>query len=143
MATPKFYDGREFTIIADSSNGGMVVGYATDFTLTINKKTVDVTTLASAGWTDKMVTDKDWSFDVTGLVSRTSGDASVGYNYLMNQILTNDASVQIGAKPIQTGNTYFTGGAFLTNVKESGGVGKPVTYSFTAEGTGPLSSATS
>lgn len=131
--------GNEFVVIYD----GSTVGYATDYSLSVNKKRIDVTTLASGRWGDSMVGSMDWSFDFSGLVSRTSGDSSRGYDYIMNNFLTVDASVVVAAKPNVAGNKYLTGSGFLSSVKMSGGVGdKPVTFNGTVDGAGPLTQAT-
>lgn len=136
MPTPLL--SKEFVVLMDAS----VVGYATDFTFSVDKKIVDITTLSSAGWTDNMVTDKNWSIDFNGLVSRTAGDSSRGYNYFMNSILTVDTSIAGVIKPTVTGNQYWLGSGFLTGVKMQGSVGEKVTFSGSFVGSGPLSSST-
>jgi predicted secreted protein len=137
MATP--FLGREFVVIFDSS----VVGLATDFTFSVDKKTVDITSLASAGWVEKLPMDKEWKIDFNGLVSKTSGDSSRGYNYIMNSIQISDASVYCAIKPIAASNTYWAGNGYLTSCKMQGGVGKQVTFSGAVEGTGATTSLTS
>lgn len=136
---PTYMLGKEFTVIFDSS----VVGVATDFDFTVNKSTVEVTTLASAGWKDNAVIDKDWAINFNGLVARATGDSSRGYSYTMDSIITSNASTLVAIKPSVESQSYWEGGAFLTSVKMSGGVGDKVTYSGTALGTGPLSKKTS
>jgi hypothetical protein len=136
MATPIL--GKEFVIVYD----GSAIGLATDFTLSVDKKTVDVTTLASAGWTDYMAMDKNWTVDFNGLVSRTSGDVSRGYGYLMNSMLTVDTSVVGYVKPNFVGNDYWYGNGFLTSLKLTGGVGNKVTFSGSFQGTGSLTKGT-
>lgn len=132
--------GNEFIVIYDSST----VGFATDYSLSVDKKIIDVTTLMSGAWGDKMVGSKDWSFDFNGLVSRATDSSIAGsYNYIMTKFLTSDASVVVCAKPTVAGNKYLTGAGFLNSVKMQGGVGdKPVTFSGSVSGTGPLTEAT-
>lgn len=137
MARPML--AKEFVLIYDSS----AVGYATDFTLSVDKKTVDITTLASAGWTDSMVTDKSWNVDFNGLVTRSVADTSIGYTYLMTSLLTVDTSVYCAIRPNVSSNTFWDGTGYLTGVKMSGAVGEKVTFSGTFLGAGPLTSRTS
>lgn len=131
--------GNEFTLIYDGSSCGM----ATDYTLTVGKKIIDTTTLSSGTWNDSKVGSKNWKIDFNGLVSRTVGDASIGYSYIMNKFLTSDASIGVWIQPNVSSNFYVTGSGFTDNIKISGGVGdKAVTFSGSVTGTGPLTPST-
>lgn len=136
MAQPMM--SKEFTVIYDSS----VVGYATSFDLTINKESIDITILASDGWKNFVMGDKDWSVSFDGLVTRTSGDSSRGYDYIVNNLITSDASVVIAIKPTIASNKYLTGVGFLENVNMTGSAGAVATYSGTVRGTGSLTQTT-
>jgi len=137
MATPIL--GKEMTLIFDSS----VFAYCTDFTLNLDKTTVDITSISSNGWKDLKAMDKSWSIDFNGMVSRTAAsDSSRGFEYMINSLVSSDASVLCAIKPSISGNTYYQGGAYITSVKMQGGVGKAVTFSGKLDGTGTLSSTT-
>lgn len=129
---------KEFTLIYDSS----VVAYATSFDLKIAKNSIDVTTLSSAGWNDYIMGDKDWTIGFDGLVCRSTGDASRGYNYIVNQLCTSDASVVVAVKPNVAGNTYLTGVGYIDSINLKGGVGDKATFTGSIRGTGALSSST-
>lgn len=136
MATPML--SKEFTVIYDAS----VVGYATSFDLTINKETIDITILASDGWKNFVMGDKEWSVSFDGLVTRTTGDGSRGYDYLMNNIISSDASVVIAIKPTIASNKYLTGVGFLESMNLTGSAGDKATYSGSVRGTGALTQTT-
>jgi hypothetical protein len=137
MPTPIL--GREMSIIVDSS----VVAYGTDYSWGTDKEMIEITSLNSAGNKEFMPGDKSYSFDFSGLVSRTAGDVSRGYDYIMNSIITSDASVVVAVKPVITGNKYYEMVAFLKNVKMQGGSGnKAVTFSGTVQPTGPITPKT-
>jgi hypothetical protein len=132
--------GNEFALIYD----GSVCGMATDYSLIVNKKIIDTTTLSSGTWGDSKVGQKDWSVDFTGLVSRTSGDSSRGYQYIMTQFITYDTSIAVAICPSGvSGNFYLIGSGFTDSIKMQGGVGnKPVTFSGKVTGTGALNAST-
>jgi len=62
--------------------GGQVIAKCKDFTLDINKETIEVTTLDSDGWKQKLVDMKEWSASFNGLVARAvSGDVDIALSY--------------------------------------------------------------
>lgn len=134
---PKYILGQEMTI----QYGNSTMGVATSFGLNINKSMVDVTSLASAGWKEQYPDYKDWSVDFDGLVSRTSGDASIGFDYLVMDI-KRDASVMISIKPNVTSNKYESGVGYITKLTMKGGKDGAVTFSGSVSGTGPLTTNT-
>ncbi len=69
---------KEFAIMY----GGEVIAWTTDFSLEINKETVDITVLASDGWKDKLVDLKEFSVSFNGLVSRGDNINSFLWNVL-------------------------------------------------------------
>ena len=130
--------GKDFTVLVD----GSIVAYAESFEYSMDKKTIDVTNLSSAGWDEFVLGSKGWTASMNCLMVRTT-DTSRGFDYLLNAYLTSDASM-IGAwKPTVTGNNYVTGSMLLSGLKvNNGGVNDKVTYSATWQGTGPLSKLT-
>ena len=131
--------GNEFAIIYDGSTCGM----GTDYSLSVNKKIIDTTTLSSGTWGDSKVGSKNWKVDFNGLVSRTVGDASIGYSSIMTKFLASDAAVTIAIVPNVSDNFFLTGKGFTDSIKMSGGVGdKPVTFSGSITGTGALDAST-
>lgn len=57
---------KEFAIIF----GGEVIAHAVDFSLEINKETIDVTVLASNGWKEKIVDLREFGVSFNGLITR-------------------------------------------------------------------------
>jgi predicted secreted protein len=135
---PKTILGQEMTIQYD----GSVFGVGTSYGLNINKSMVDVTSLISGGWKEQYPDYKDWSIDFDGLVSRTTGDASRGFDYLVMDI-KRDASIVISLKPSFAANKYETGVGYITKLSLKGGKDGAVTFSGSIAGTGPLTTATS
>jgi len=135
---PKTILGQEMTIIYDNS----VFGVATSYSLNINKSMVDVTSLISGGWKDQYPDYKDWSVDFEGLISRTTGDASRGYDYLVMDI-KRDASIIVALKPSFATNKYEEGVGYLNKLTAKGGKDGIVTFSASITGTGPLTTKTS
>lgn len=84
--TPKL--STDFSILV----GGYAVAKATDFGLTVNKETIDITTLDALGWKAKLVDNKDWQLTFSGLVVRGTKDGLsdwlVGTTYSADDIVT-------------------------------------------------------
>ena len=141
---PKTILGQEMTIVySDSSTGAnTVIGVGTSYGLNINKSMVDVTSLLSGGWKDQYPDYKDWSVDFDGLVSRTTGDTSVGFDYLV-QSIKKDASVLIALKPNFAGNKYEQGVGYINKLSLKGGKDGAVTFSGSVSGIGALTTVTS
>lgn len=134
---PNYLLGKEMTI----QYNGYTVGVGTSYGLNVNKSMVETTSLLSAGWKENYPDIKDWSVDFDGLVSKTVGDASIGYDYLMANIKT-DASVSIALKPSASTNKYESGVAYLSKISMKGGKDGVVTFSGSLTGTGPLTTMT-
>lgn len=132
MPTPIL--GREMVVIYDSS----VVGFATDFTWGGDKDFVEITTLSSGGNKEFLPVSKSYAFDFNGLVSKTSGDSSRGYNYIMSNFINSDASVVAGIKLEVSGNTYYEMTAYLKSVKAQGDKDGLVTFSGSVQPTGAV-----
>jgi predicted secreted protein len=130
--------GSQCTVLYDSS----VVGFATDFDLTVNKESIDITKLTSGSWKENMVDMKDWSISFNGLVTTTDASVTINYDDLMYDIKNSSTAVTVGIKPTATSNKYETGLAFLTTLGMSGTVGDKVTFAGTLTGTGALTTST-
>ena len=121
------------------SSGGDVIGFATDFEISINKEVIDVTTLSASGWKEKLVDLKDWKVSVSGLVTYgTPGANEIGSEDLLASILDSDVAVTLLITSGVAGDSQKTGSAFLTAYNESGSVGDKITFSAEFEGTGEL-----
>jgi predicted secreted protein len=117
------------------------VGFTTDFSLEINKSTVDVTRLASAGWKEYLIDLKDWKVSFSGFGTRgTPGANEYGYDQLLTSLLSNDTTLVAILKSSTTADQYTIGQAYLTSLKQSGAVGDALKYSGELQGTGILQS---
>jgi len=93
---------------------GTTIAKATDFTLAVNKEVIDVSTLDSAGWKEKLVDNKDWNISFSGLVTRGAKDGLSDYDsgttYAANDIVTypSDNFIYISQAGSNTGNDPST-----------------------------------
>lgn len=127
--------GKSMTL----SYNAKVIARCTDFSLEINKEAVDITTLMSAGWKEKLVDLKEWSISFNALVTRGADATYTVFDELLAGILTNDTAVTVVIDDTDgSGTITLTGSAFLTSLSTSIAVGDKVTYSGTLEGTGAL-----
>ena len=134
--TPKL--SKEMSI----SYGGDVIALTTDFDLEINKESIDVTTLDSAGWREKLVDLKDWKISFSGLQGKgTVGAGEAGWDELLTSLKGTDTPVQVIMSSTDTGDWIETGNAFLVSLKMSGSVGDKITFSGELEGTGALTTS--
>jgi hypothetical protein len=84
---------KEFAIIY----GGEVIGYATDFSLEINKETVDITKLGDS-WKNKLVDTREFSVSFNGMVTRG--------NTINSHLWKAATSYSAGAFVIMAGKAY-------------------------------------
>lgn len=132
---------------------GQAIAKATSYTFNLNKSEIDISSLDSDGWAEKLADQKDWNFDFDGMVTRgivtgtsyseMTGTTHMDFNALLEQIKTNDEPVEVALSSRVSGDTYQSGMALLTSLSESGSVGAAVTYSGTLAGTGTLTTKTS
>lgn len=130
--------GKSMTL----SYGGKVIARTSDFSLEINKEIVDITTLMSAGWKEKLVDMKDWKVSFNALVTRGADATYTVYDALLSDLLTNDSAVAIAIDDTGVGGTIsLAGSAFLVSLSTGVTVGDKVTYSGSLEGTGALTAS--
>jgi len=116
---------------------GTTIAKATDYSLSINKETIDVTTLDDAGWKAKKADLKEWAVSFSGLVTRGAKDGLsdwlIGSTYAANDIVTypGDDFIYISQAGSNTGNDPSTDdgtwwkkylidfGQLLTEMKEN------------------------
>jgi len=119
--------------------GGTAIGTCKDFTLDINKETIDVTTLDSDGWKQKLVDLKEWSFSFNALVVRGSDTPDrETFSELVYDLINTDTVVEVVFGDGGSGTLTLTGDCFITSMSLSGAVGDVSTYSGSAEGTNDL-----
>jgi predicted secreted protein len=119
------------------SIGSNVIGFATDFDFEVNKQTIDITKLSSAGWKEFLVDLKEWKVSTSGMFTRgTPGANETGSPAMLASLIGSDAVVTISIKTAVTGDQYVTGSAYITSFKNSGSVGDKIKFSADFQGTG-------
>lgn len=123
--------------------GANAIATATDFSFEINKETIDITVLTSAGWKQYLADLKEWKVSVSAFMTRgTVVGSQVGSEQLLTSLLTVDTTLTCQIKTAVTGDMYITGSAYFIGMKESGSVGDSGKTSYEFQGTGTLSTAT-
>jgi TP901-1 family phage major tail protein len=124
---------------ASITYGGVAIAKLTGWSLEINKETVDITNLDSAGWKEFLVDLKDWSISFDGIVTRTgTGD----YEELLQDMIATDTAVAVTIVDSDaTVTTTISGSGYITSLPLTGAVGDKQTFSGSIQGTGALSVA--
>jgi predicted secreted protein len=136
---------KEFVVMVNN----MVIARCTDFSFSINKDIIDITSFDSKGFKEKIADLKDWSISFGSMVTReygtpTSGGTGYGsgvFNNLFDHFLTATAdypvNIAIGDPNGPTGSV-FEGKGILQGLSFDGSIGDKMTYSGTIEGSGTL-----
>lgn len=116
------------------SFGGNAIAMANDWTLSVNKEIIDVSTLDDAKWR-KIVSDQiSWSISISGLVARAAEAGKTHYDDLLNHLATSDEDVEAMLSTGVVGETFKKGMVQIASLEESGSKGAVVSYSATLEG---------
>lgn len=120
---------------------GQPVALATEFSMSVNQETIDINTIASSNFDQKIAGKKSFSFSFGALVASTTPAGSVGFNALLDAMLLADSpavEIYITKPSTVTGDVYYRGNAIITSLEFSPSMNDKVTYSATMEGTGVL-----
>jgi len=123
--------------------GTDTVARCTDYSLSINKETIDITSLDSAGWKEKLVDLKEYAISFSAMVTRgvVSG-SETDFDELLTSFIGTDTALGWTLIDGETGFVVsLNGNAFLVSLEPGGSVGDKVTYSGSLEGTGALAQA--
>jgi predicted secreted protein len=115
--------------------GAIPIAHSTSATITIDVDLPDATTKDSAGWADHIAGVRNWSIDFDGLVDYAS---SYGVEELFNNLLNRNV-LTVKWSSTQSGGTYLTGTASVSNLTQTADMEQPVSYSGTFTGKGALS----
>ena len=130
--------------------GDMVVARCTDFSFSINRETIDVTSFDTDGWVEKMSDNKDWSISFGSMVTRdiSTGDpgwetglegvGSGTYDNLLDHFLEGTADYPVTVALSLGTAAFISGPGFLQEMTIDGSVGDKATFSGTIEGGGKL-----
>lgn len=143
---------KEFVVIVK----GMVIARCRDFSLSIDKEMVDITTMDSRQFKEYVGDRIDWNISFSSLVTRDYGHGSsptgVGsgvYNNLFDYLVSedNDYPCTIGLGDSYTGTgpatgNFFIGGGILQGLQMDGSDGDVISYSGNVQGSGELKRGT-
>ena len=134
MATTGKFNGTNLLLYVD----GTAIAHATSHTLNVNAEMIDATTKSSAGWKDILPGLRDWSIDCEGMVAY---DATEGWSESFAD-LGNRTQVTLRFSTEVSGDTYWTGTAYVTSMSQSAPLEDVVTYSMSFAGDGELTEVT-
>ena len=145
MATTSVFNGTSLVVLI----GTEVIGYATSCSLSLAIDAPDASTKQSLGWADEIGGQRSWSLTTDGLATVVPGSVA---SYISTTELNNlaiartavtvkfttvDNSIVGGVTPV-SGDTIYSGSAFIESVDMTADMENPVTYSVSFKGTGPL-----
>lgn len=138
---------KEFVILLH----GMVIARCTDFSLSINKETIDITSFDSDGFQELLGGTKNWSISFGSMVTRDYGDSTAGggtgygsgvfdnlFDHMISATADYPVDIAIGESDGPTGSS-FEGMGILTALSLDGAVGDKMTYTGEITGSGRLS----
>lgn len=117
--------------------GGTKITCQTDATLSLTQGTRDTSCKDGNGWRSLLAGLKQWTVSGSGM---QAFDAAYGSDELVNHLVDQDVVI-VKLSTEDSGDTFYSGSAVFTSLEiASPGVEENVTYSYTLEGTGPLTS---
>ena len=149
MATTSVFNGTSLVVLI----GTEVIAFATSCSLSIAIDAPDASTKQSLGWADEIGGQKSWSLTTDGLATVVPGavatyisttelsNLSIARTAVTVKFTTVDNSTVGGVTPV-TGDTIYSGSAFIESVDMTADMENPVTYSVSFKGTGPLTIGT-
>lgn len=121
--------------------GTDTIARCTDYSLSINKETIDITSLDDDGWKKKLADLKEYSISFSSMVTRgTLGASETDFNEILTSFIGSDSALAWTLIDGETGAVIsLSGNAILNNLEVSGTVGDKVTWSGSMEGDGAIS----
>jgi len=130
----------------------MVIARCTDFSFSIDKTVVDISSFDSNGFDEFLGDTKNWTISFGSMVTRdaTAGEdtgehgatglGSGVFNNLFDHMIDSDSDypVTIGLGDIDTTSQFFEGVGILQNLSFDGAQGDKVTYSGEIQGSGKI-----
>ena len=140
---------KEFVLVF----GDMVIARCDNFSLSLGKNVIDITSFDSEGFEEHISDNRNWSISFGSMVTRDFGTptgGATGYgsgvfmtlfdhwagtasDYPVNVVLGDTSATGAGGK-----YDAFKGKGTLTDVSADGAVGDKITYSGTIQGSGKL-----
>ena len=149
MATTSVFNGTSLVVLI----GTEVIGFATSCSLSLAIDAPDASTKQSLGWADEIGGQRSWSLTTDGLATVVPGTVAtyvttaelnalaIARTAVTVKFTTVDNSTVGGVTPV-TGDTIYSGSAFIESVDMTADMENPVTYSVSFKGTGELTIGT-
>ena len=149
MATTSVFNGTSLVVLI----GTEVIAFATSCSLSIAIDAPDASTKQSLGWADEIGGQKSWSLTTDGLATVVPGavatyisttelsNLAIARTAVTVKFTTVDNSTVGGVTPV-TGDTIYSGSAFIESVDMTADMENPVTYSVSFKGPGALTIGT-
>ena len=134
MATQGKFNGTLLGAYKD----GTLMTYSTNFTLNVDNDMFEVTNKDSGGWREIMAGARSWSI---------TGDAFLAFDaaMTMDDLFTEmnaRTSFNVRFSTEVSGDIYWHGSCYVSNISVNAPMEDGVTYSFTLEGTAALTQTT-
>jgi len=149
MATTSVFNGTSLVVLI----GTEVIAFSTSCSLSIAIDAPDASTKESLGWATEIGGQKSWSLTTDGLATVVPGATAtyistseltalaVARTAVSVKFTTVDNSTLNGVTPV-TGDSIWSGSAFIESVDITADMENPVTYSVSFKGTGALTQST-
>jgi hypothetical protein len=127
----------------------MVIARCTDFSFSADRDTIDITSFDTAGFTEYLSDNKNWTISFGSMVTREAATGELGYisgmtglgsgtyENLLDLFLspTGDYPVVVGLND-SVGSAWIEGYGILQSLSVDGAVGDKSTYSGNIQGSG-------
>jgi len=149
MATTSVFNGTSLVVLI----GTEVIAFSTSCSLSIAIDAPYASTKESLGWATEIGGQKSWSLTTDGLATVVPGATAtyistseltalaVARTAVSVKFTTVDNSTLNGVTPV-TGDSIWSGSAFIESVDITADMENPVTYSVSFKGTGALTQST-
>lgn len=134
MATTGIVRGKDYALHSNA----VQITHLTTCSLSMSGETIDVTSFDSSDWKDFLFEDKSWTIEAEAFLAF---DGAENINELVDDFLAGTSQVVLLTTG-ETGDTTFTGSAYITACNVSNAKGSASTVSVTYQGTGALTKGT-
>ena len=118
--------------------GANAIACCTSHSISMSMAQIDVTTKDSNGWSEIIAGLKTWSLSGEGL---TQFNVTYGFNDLVSA-WRNGTALTVSFKTTNVDDKVFSGTAYITELSEDAAMEDVTSYSFTMQGSGVLTYAT-
>ncbi len=108
----------------------------TDFSFSLGKNTVDITSFDSDGFEEYLADNKNWSITFGSMVQDGAADGS--FNWLFDHWVHGDQDFPVKVKIGNLTGEHFEGEGILTDLSMDGSVGDKISSSGTIQGSGEI-----